>query len=299
MVWSLRRRLGIRSMTDKKRGSKDQHSLNIENFFSGLRDPKKKGPVLYTEGAEERIVNRLRLLGLVAHEYSVDVEDYRRYFTAARYVEDFPDYYDFNLPEKSLEHYIAAKLLQLNEQDVYIDIASEHSPVPEIYHSLYGAKTYRQDLSYPPGLNGEMIGGDAANLPVPGEFATKMALHCSLEHFEGASDIRFIKESARVLKPGGAVCIVPLYLFEDYAIQIDPAVALSAEVEFEDDAVVYCAEGWGNRHGRFYDPEHLVSRLGGNLGELRMEIFRIMNFQEVHESCYVRFVLLIRKPEAF
>ena len=297
MLWSLRRRLGIRSVTNDKRDFDDQHSLNTDHFFSGLREPKKKGPVLYTEGAEERIVNRLKRLGLVVHEYSADVEDYRRYFTAARYVEDFPDYYDFNLPEKSLEHYIAAELLELNEQDVYIDIASEHSPVPKIYNSLYGAKTYRQDLSYPPGLNGDMIGGDAANLPVPGEFATKMALHCSLEHFEGDSDIRFVRESARVLKPGGAVCIVPLYLFEDYAIQTDPAVALSAEVVFEDDAVVYCAEGWGNRHGRFYDPEHLVSRLGESLDELRMEIFRIMNFQEVNETCYVRFAMLLRKPE--
>ena len=299
MPWSMKPRLGISSMAARKKKLKDQHSLNKDHFFSRLREPKKKGPVLYTEGAEERIANRLRLLGLTVRDYYIDVQDYRRYFTAARYVEDFPNYYDFNLPEKSLEHYIAAQLLQLNEQDVYIDIASEHSPVPKIYNSLYGTTTYRQDLSYPPGLNGDMIGGNAANLPVADEFATKMALHCSLEHFEGDSDIRFIRGSARVLKPGGAVCIVPLYLFEDYAIQTDPAVALSADVVFEDDAVVYCAEGWGNRHGRFYDPEHLFSRLGESLGELRMEIFRIMNFQEVHESCYVRFVLLIRKPEAF
>ncbi len=283
-------------MTEQDKKCKDQQSLNADKFFAGLREPKKKGPVLYPEGAEERIVNRLRRLGIAVYEYSVDVEDYRRYFAAARYGEDFPNYYDFNLPEKSLEHYIAAKLLQLDERDVYIDIASEHSPVPKIYHSLYGAKTFRQDLSYPPGLHGDMIGGDAANLPVPREFATKMALHCSLEHFEGDSDIRFVRESARVLKPGGAVCIVPLYLFEDYAIQTDPAVALSAEVVFEDEAVVYCAEGWGNRHGRFYDPEHFRSRLGASLGELRMEIFRIMNFQEVHESCYVRFAMLLRKP---
>lgn len=70
-------------------------------------------------------------------DYYVDVQGYGRYFRAARYVEDFPNYYDFNLPVKSLEHYIAAELLELNEQYVYIDIASEHSPVPKIYNSLY------------------------------------------------------------------------------------------------------------------------------------------------------------------
>jgi len=142
-----------------------------------------------------------------------------------------------------------------------------------------------------------MIGGNAANLPVADGFATKMALHCSLEHFEGDFDIRFMREVARVLKAGGAVCIVPLYLFEEYAIQTDPLVALSSEIIFDDDAVIYCAEGWGNGHGRFYDPEHLVSRFYEDKGDLKMEIFRVMNSQAVHESCYVRFVLLIRKLE--
>src|SRR5262249_19042301 len=153
---------------------------------------------------------------------------------AARY-ENFPHYYPTNLPEKSLEHYIATQLLQLNAQDVYIDIASEHSPVPDIYRRLFAATAYRQDLAYPPGLHADKIGGDAAHMPLPEAFATKMALHCSFEHFEGDSDIGFIRETARVLRPGGAACIVPLYLFEEYAIQIDPVIALPAGVVFDDD----------------------------------------------------------------
>jgi SAM-dependent methyltransferase len=269
----------------------------FETCYAQVRPPKKRGGVSYSQGAEGRIVQRLRGLGLEVYDYEIDAADYRQYFRAARYVEDFPDYYPDNLPEKSLEHYVAAKLLRLNEQDTYIDIASEHSPVHEIYRRLFGAKTYQQDLAYPPGLNGAMLGGDAANMPVPDGFASKMALHCSFEHFEGETDSRFISETARVLRPGGAVCIVPLYLFEEYAIQTDPVLALSAGIAFEDEAAIYCAQGWNNRHGRFYDAEHLLTRVCKHLNGLTLEIYTLVNVQQVDASCYARFAMLIKKPE--
>ncbi|MBI3796452.1 MAG: sulfotransferase [Deltaproteobacteria bacterium] len=276
-------------------GEKEQSEFEIS--CARIREPKKSRSVVYPPGSEDRITQRLQNLGFAVCDYEVDIADYQRYFHAARYREDFPDYYPANLPEKSLEHYLAAKLLQFDEHDVYIDIASEHSPVPEIYHRLFGVKAHRQDLAYPPGLNGDMIGGDAAHLPVSDGFATKLALHCSFEHFEGDVDIGFIREAARVLQPGGAVCIVPLYLFEEYAIQTDPTIAGSSELEFESDAVIYCAPRWNNRHGRFYDPEHLLTRIGSNLSSLTLKIYRITNAQQIDTSCYVRFVALVEKPK--
>jgi SAM-dependent methyltransferase len=268
----------------------------FEESFAQLREPKRKSCVLYKPGAEDRIIDRLTELGLEAHDYTINVQEYRRYLSAGRYREDFPMYYHFNLSEKSLEHYIAADLLELNTGDIYIDIASEHSPVPDIYHRLFGVKAYRQDLAFPPGLNQDRIGGDAAHMPISDEFASKMALHCSFEHFEGGSDIGFIKELERVLKPGGAVCFVPFYLFEEYAIQTDPIVALREGLVFEDDAVIYAAAGWGNRHGRFYDPGHFVNRIVKNLGKLTLTFYRIMNAQAVDGSCYARFAIVVRKP---
>jgi SAM-dependent methyltransferase len=187
-------------------------------------------------------------------------------------------------------------LLDPSENDVYVDIASEGSPVPEIYSNLFGTKVYRQDLAYPDGINENLIGGDAANMPVPDGFATKMALHCSLEHFEGTSDIGFIKEVSRVLSPGGSVCIVPLYLAKNYSIQTDPAVSVPSQVPFEEDAVLHCAFGWGNRHGRFYDPSHFISRIYQNLNGMTLSIYRIRNAQQVDPSCYVQFAALIQKP---
>ena len=141
--------------------------------YARIREPKKKGWVLYGPGAEDRLTERLRSVGFDVQPYEVDVADYRRYFETARYVEAFPDYYASFRAEKSLEHYLAARLLNLDGRDVYIDIASQHSPAPDIYRRLFGVTAYRQDLAYPSGLDEDRIGGDAARLPVPDEFATR------------------------------------------------------------------------------------------------------------------------------
>ncbi|NJL19726.1 MAG: class I SAM-dependent methyltransferase [Leptolyngbyaceae cyanobacterium SM1_3_5] len=265
-------------------------------YHPEIPNPQKQGGVLHGPESQQKVFHGLIQLGIDVEDYKIDVDDYRKYFKAARYAEDFPDYYSFNLPEKALEHYIAAKLLQLNHKDIYIDIASQHSPTPTIYNRLFGVNPYLQDLDYPQGLHGNMIGGDAANMAVPDGFASKMALHCSFEHFENNSDMGFIREVSRVLKPGGAICILPLYMFDEYAIQTDPAVSIPQEVKFDDDATVYCAYGWGNRHGRFYDPDHLLSRVCNNLNGMNIKVYRIVNAKQVDQSCYVQFAALIQKP---
>lgn len=269
---------------------------NLNYYHPEIPNPQKQGGVLHGPESQEKVFHGLIQLGIDVEDYKIDVDDYRKYFQAARYAEDFPDYYSFNLPEKALEHYIAAKLLQLNDKDIYIDIASQHSPTPTIYSRLFGVNPYLQDLDYPQGLHGNMIGGDAANMDVPDGFASKMALHCSFEHFENSSDMGFIREVSRVLRPGGAICILPLYMFDEYAIQTDPAVSIPQEVKFDDDATVYCAYGWGNRHGRFYDPEHLLSRVCNNLNGMKLKVYRIVNAKQVDQSCYVQFAGLIQKP---
>ena len=166
--------------------------------------------------------------------------------------------------------------------------------MPQIYGKLFGMRAYRQDIAYPAGLRGDTIGGDAAHMPVPDGFATRMCLHCSFEHFEGESDAGFVREAERVLRPGGALCVVPLYLAEEYAIQTDPEMA--AGVRFEPDAIVYGADGWGNRHGRFYDPEHLVSRVLRRAGAMTLRVYAIGNAPDVDPSCYVRFAMVMSKP---
>ena len=197
--------------------------------------------------------------------------------------------------EKSLEHYLASKLLCLSENDVYIDIASSNSPTPEIYHKLFGCKCYRQDLIFPEGVKGNVIGGYANNMPVADGFASKMALHCSFEHFEGDLDIRFIKEAQRVLAEGGKLCILPLYLFTKYAIQTNPVILPKGGMPFENDAILYCAKGSGNRHSRFYDVNHFISRVINNANNLKLTLYLVQNEKAVHPSCYLKFIALFEK----
>jgi glycosyltransferase involved in cell wall biosynthesis/SAM-dependent methyltransferase len=245
----------------------------------------------------ELMSSQLMAKGVRVQEFEVDINDYKNYFNQSRYLEDYPEYYSGNLPEKSLEHYIASKLLGLSPDDIYIDVASESGVVPKIYHQVFGCQTYAQDLEYPPGLNGNSIGGDAGDMPIPNDFATKIGLHCSIEHFEGDADIRFAKELRRVLKFGGKCCIAPLYLFHEYAIQTDPVAATATGgVTFESDAIIYEHLGWNNRHGRFYDPEHLVSRIINNLNGFNITIYRIKNAKQVDNSCYIQFAAVLEKP---
>ena len=265
-------------------------------YYSSLREPKARITVPLKPSIDA-ITDKLRNAGVHVKNLPIDVADYYSYLEKANY-EHFPDYYGGgtarNFPEKSLEHYIAAKLLQFSKDDVYIDVASENSPTVEIYQKLYGCSTYRQDILFDKGVNGNTIGGDASNMPVQDGFATKMALHCSFEHFEQEADTRFVWEARRVLRNGGKLCIVPLYLFDTYGILTDPAVLPKGGIFFDPDAVLFCRKGWGERHGRFYDVPHLVSRVIKET-DLKFTIYVVQNEDEVDPTCYVKFIAVFEK----
>lgn len=267
-------------------------------YYSLLREPKVKSWTPNNPQIQRKITKELKKNNFDVFNFEVDITDYRQYLNKAEY-HKFPNYYGGgranNFIEKSLEHYLATKFLKLSKDDVYIDIASRNSPTPEIYHKIYGCEVYRQDLIYPEGIHGNTIGGDACNLPLEDGFATKMALHCSFEHFELDSDIRFIKEASRVLRKGGKLCILPLYLFTEYRIQTDPLVLPKGGIQFESDAVLYCVKGYRNRYGRIYDIPHFITRIRNNLNNLKLTIYLVQNEKEVDLSCYIKFIALFEK----
>lgn len=238
----------------------------------------------------QAIENQAKKQALDIQVYALDISAYESFVDAAQYDTRYPDYYTDNFVEKSLEHYLAFTLLDLCPDDVFIDLASEHSPVPDIFSRLSGAAAYGQDIMYPPGIQGNRIGGDACGMPVPDGFASKAALTCSLEHFERDADMYLFAELYRVLRPGGKVVVVPFYLFTEPATQTDPAVSVPAKVPFDRDATLYCAEGWGNRHGRFYSPATFVDRIAGPMtGRFCFDLYHLNNAATVHPSVYARF----------
>jgi hypothetical protein len=122
-----------------------------------------------------------------------------------------------------------------------------------------------------------------------------MALHNSFEHFEKDADTRFIKEASRVLVKGGKLCILPLYLSENYLIMTDPSVVTKGENPFENDVTLYCVKGNGIRHARFYDIDNFIKRVVNHLGDLHLTIYVIQNEKDIDESCYVKFVAIFEK----
>ena len=271
------------------------------SYYDNLRDPKlkcniKNDPAMKERQIQNLIADELKRNNFHLIDYQIDVSDYRLYLKNAQY--DLFQYYfggkAANFPEKSLEHYLAAKLLCLNNNDIYIDIAAADSPVAEIYKKLFGCEIYFQDFEFPPGLNGNIIGGDASALPLENEAVSKLGLHCSFEHFEQDSDKNFIREAGRVLKKGGKLCILPLYLFSDYAIRTNPVIMPKGH-NFDGDAILFCTKDWKSRYSRFYDIPHLISRISSNSLNLKMTIFTINNAKEVDPSCYVKFAVLFEK----
>ncbi|HXO18336.1 MAG TPA: methyltransferase domain-containing protein [Thermoanaerobaculia bacterium] len=190
--------------------------------------------------------------------------------------------------EKWLEHFVSIDLLRPRPSEVFVDIASCSSPFPDILRERWGCRTYRQDWSYPPGSNGDRIGGDAAALPLPAEFADGLTLHCSFDHFEGDRDQRFLREAERILRPGGRLCILPLYTNLEYCLQTDLAAWQLRRPGFERDALICVADNWGEVHCRFYDPAHFIARILGSLSRLRLCLYRVENYLEVAADCYLK-----------
>jgi SAM-dependent methyltransferase len=292
-VKALRARITGRGETPSYSYQPAQADLSYDDAIAVLA---KKGYDVRRGHIEDLDDDDLDRVGIELSGYDVRVQDafvnshdYNEYVARAGYLDTYRDYYCNNRPEKTLEHFLAFRELHLGGGDVFVDIASEHSPIPQIYSRLSGAKCYAQDIQYRPGMRGKKIGGDACAMPVPDRFATSATLTCSLEHFEADADIRLFRELSRVLKPGGKLVVAPLYMAMVDAAQTDPLYSAANDVQFDEGCVVYCKEGWGNRHGRFYSPKSLVHRLIERYDDqFEFNIFRLRNYADLSQGVYLR-----------
>ena len=237
------------------------------------------------------IRSEIQKSGITLREFRIERDDYSRSVKNAEYSTRYPRYYTDNFYEKSLEHYICYQLLDLRKNDRFIDIASEHSPVGEIFSRLTGCTSYSQDIMYEKGIHKNRIGSDASDIPVPDNYFKAAIATCSIEHFENGSDIGFMKEMERVLEIAGKCIIIPLYLFSRPSCQTDPRYSIPGKVIFDEGADIYCAKNWGNRHGRFYSVSTLIERLIRPNRKMKFELYLITNPGEIDRSVYCRFFL--------
>jgi predicted SAM-dependent methyltransferase len=199
--------------------------------------------------------------------------------------------------EKVLEYVVSLDLLRIKSTDVVVDVASEWSVFPDVVRQTIGARVYRQDMIYRPGIEGDRIGGSAADMPLQDQFADVLVLHNSFEHFEGTADTDFIKEAWRVLKPGGKLCILPLFITDRHMILTDPLVDRQG-IAWDPGAHVIDLPWWHNRFGRFYDVAALQCRVLQPGKSFSTTIYEIENACDVHQRAYLRFALVMQKPVA-
>ena len=240
--------------------------------------------------------------GIPTESFRLDIEDCWRFWHDLSYKSQQLQQLVNSKPfwQKIPQYYFTWKTIEpilSKPKSVYIDIAStDRSPYQEVVKLLSKtSNTYVQDLIFPPGINGNRVGGSAADLPLPDSSVDAMTLHCSFEHFEGNADTGFICEAGRVLSPGAKVCIAPLYLGEYAFVLCDPAW-ISNPPNYPD-TVTHFFPRWGERHGRFYSSETLIERVLQPALEvgLRTRVIHFTNIAELDQSCYVHFGLILEK----
>jgi hypothetical protein len=116
-----------------------------------------------------------------------------------------------------------------------------------------------------------------------------MSLHNSLEHFEGRSDIRFFREAQRLLRPGGKLLVVPLFIGDTYSTVKDAG--------WVDDDGVKHLWGEGARFARWYDLPHFKSRILDRSRHFAVQIHHMDNATEVHPHCFPYFALARGQPD--
>ncbi len=225
--------------------------------------------------------------------FSIDKQSFKQWREEARYPLLA---YHLASEEKYLEHFVSFELLRPIVSGVLIDVASCRSYFPNIMRRR-GFRVIQQDLEYEHGLHADRLGGDAAVMALSPGFADALTLHCSYEHFEGDTDIRFLKEAARVLRIGGRAVIVPLYIHHRYLTLADPSELAESTVHIDPGAALVAMRGYGNRHGRFYDPAAFSQRVYATAVEagLRVRLFQIKNASEISRHCYMQFAMTLDK----
>ena len=248
------------------------------------------------------LIRRFIQLGIPLRKECIDIDGFIRWREKYREIIIFyGDFRDVKV-EKTLEHYLTMKYLDIPSKQVLIDVAALNSPFANIVSRHLNIKGYELDLVYEPGIHSGKIGGDAGNMPVPDEFADILTLHCAFECFQGEADTLFVKEAQRVLRRGGCLGIVPLYVDDEYFVKIGPKydkrkiqIDKGARQVWRDDTYDTVP------FSRHYSPESLKKRVIDNLGDLKYEIIHFTNLSELEkhfpgQRLYAYFFLKALKP---
>lgn len=278
-------------------------NLELENYLEKFEIKKFNENIFL----QDKIKEELKINNLKLEEYIFDETKYFKWFNDVNYYGNYPAYCkefskDNYLHTKALQHYISIELLDLREDDIFIDIASSQSVCPDIIKKYYTKNIYRQDLRYSEGIDGEYIGSNGDNIPLKSESVTKISLHCSIEHFENNSDIRFLKEAFRILKRGGKIVITPLYMSLVPVIFTSPSIWSSkykhsdSFPQFTNGYNLILDENMRQRQEKYFSPKSLIEEVIEPFKEkFDCTIFYIDELNDKALDKFPRFTLVLTK----
>jgi len=204
--------------------------------------------------------------------------------------------------EKLLEHWISSQrlgLMSFAPDDIYVDVAAAGSPWAHALRTRIGLAAHAIDL-------GEFHTAyrdlpyyrieDACRTSFADASVKGASLHCAYEMFMGDDDTRFIREAARILRPGGKVVILPLYMHTHYCSYASPehygkGYNDSAAKEY----IRLGSEGIPS--SRKYDALQLKHRVLDPILSLGMHyrLFALRNKDELGDNIYCHFILEIER----
>ena len=254
--------------------------------------------------AGDTVQATLRSFGVSVHEFDLGGlrARFHDYIKAPEYEGEFPTHGapSVSFLEKALEHFISYELALPSAGSVGINVGSSPSVAPAVARRLFDCTIYEQDRSYLSGFQSQQIRSGADAIPLPDQSVDFMTLHCTFEHFEGATDTGFVREASRLLKPAGRVVILPLYLSPNYCNitgETDPAV--QATIGFDAESQFRCViPEWQNRFGRYYSPAALAARvtIPAQAAGLNVRLLRCHGGELINPNLWLRWILLLEKP---
>lgn len=235
----------------------------------------------------------------ILRPYALDAEAFRQYKADCGYAADYVRYMGPDLlDEKLLEHFVSLDLLGAfgpgEIQSPLIDIGAAVSPFTNYVRTAFGVKTLILDLDYPAGVHDDRIGAPADAIPLPDASVGSMTLHCTIDHFEGNADTGFLREAARALRPGGRVCVLPVYFAPEPTNLCDPSRYAPSQ-RFDADARVRAVKGYANRFGRYYSLESFRRRILDATPLLKPTLFRVEGDRPKIPNNYLHYALVMER----
>jgi len=256
-----------------------------------------------TDQELQQIERRFADAGIKIIDFEPSVEAFHEFkesmiLPAEYHAEDLSNVRD----EKLLEHWIAAEKLNLwdfSPNDVYVDVAACGSPWAKVLREKFNLRAFAIDLEIPDEFSDLDFyrEEDATRTQFADSSVKGISLQCAFEMFMQDDDRNLISECSRILKPGGKVIILPLYMHTHYCAYSTPEYFGKGHSDPAAEEYVR-TDCWGVPSSRKYDVGTLMERVLSVIegAGLTYAIHALRNKAQLGNGIYCHFVLEIEKP---